>query len=345
MVARTQRVILHVGTMKSGTSYLQALLFAEKERLAASGVLVPGKTWGVQSRAIQQAIGVADQRREVWERVLAEVAAHRGTSMISMEFLGPAKPRRAERIVGELGGDVDVVFTVRDLNRTLVSMWQETIQNGRHWAWDDYHRAVAESAPGRGEGVHDRGSAAGSFWRQQHVVRLVDEWASVVGIDRITMVTVPQPGADRSELARRFATATGVDFGDDPVVRTANESLGLASILALRRLNEVLEAEGATSKAVFRLRKRFLAKTVLAARRSQEPSLGLDVEDWVVDQTRATVAALQETGVRLVGDWADLDPVAVRGVRPADVDDALVAEAAIEALAGLIKEQDAPDED
>jgi hypothetical protein len=342
MSDRSNRVILHVGTMKSGTSYLQALLFAEKERLARAGVLVPGKAWGQQSRAVQQAIGVADQRRELWDAMLAEVAAHRGTSMISMEFLGPAKPRRAERIVGELGGDVDVVFTVRDLNRTVVSMWQETIQNGRSWAWEDYYRAIADSAPGRGEGVHDRGSEAGSFWRQQHVLRLLDEWASVVGIDRISLVTVPQPGADRSVLARRFGEATGVDFGTDPVVRTANESLGLASVLALRRLNEVLDEQGLTSKSVFRLRKRFLAKTVLAARRGQEPSLGLEVEDWVVAQTRHTVAGLRDSGVRLVGDLADLEPVTVKGVQPADVSGTQVAEAAIEALAAMIKEQEPP---
>ncbi|MBU1802463.1 MAG: hypothetical protein KKA97_09580 [Actinobacteria bacterium] len=342
MEARSDRVILHVGTMKSGTSYLQKLIFAEKERLAASGVLVPGAAWGHQSRAIQQAIGVADKRRQGWERMLASIAAHPGPSIISMEFLGPAKPKRDARIVRELGGDVDVVFTVRDLNRTLVSMWQETVQNGRTWSWEEYHAAVAAEAPGRGEGVHDRGSAAGSFWRQQNVVRLVDEWASVVGIDRISLVTVPQPGADRSELARRFGEATGIDFGSDPVVRSANESLGLASILALRRLNEVLGDDGVTSKSSFRLRKRFLAKTVLAARRGEEPSLGLPVEEWVVTQTRETVASLRDTGVRLIGDWSDLDPVAVAGVRPADVPDQQVAEAAIAALAGLISEQEKP---
>lgn len=337
MEGRTGRVILHVGTMKSGTSYLQALIFAEKECLAASGVLVPGKAWGQQSRAIQQAIGIADKSRDVWERMLGEIAAHQGgPSIISMEFLGPVKVKRATRIVRELGGDVDVVFTVRDLNRTLVSMWQETVQNGRSWSWEEYHAAVAAQAPGREEGLHDRGSAAGSFWRQQHVVRLVQEWSSIVGSDRVSVVTVPQPGADRSELARRFGAATGVDFGHDPVVRTANESLGLASILALRRLNELLDEAGVTSKAMFRLRKRFLAKTVLAARRGQEPSLGLPVEDWVVEQTRHTVAALDESGVRLIGSWADLDPVAVKGTQPSEVADGEITEAALAALAGLI---------
>ena len=341
MSARSDRVILHVGTMKSGTSYLQALIFAEKERLAAAGVLVPGKAWGVQSRAIQQAIGIADKRRDAWEQMLSDVAEHRGgPSIISMEFLGPVRPKLVKRIVDELGGDVDVVFTVRDLNRTLVSMWQETIQNGRSWTWEDYHAAVAAQAPGREEGVHDRGSAAGSFWRQQHVVRLVQEWSSVVGTDRVSVVTVPQPGADRSELARRFGEATGVDFGTDPVVKTANESLGLASILALRRLNELLDDADVTSKAMFRLRKRLLAKTILAARRSEEPSLGLAVEDWVVEQTRHTVAELSASGVRLVGDWADLEPVAVKGVTPGDVADAQISEAALAGLAGLIVDLD-----
>ena len=341
MNARSDRVILHVGTMKSGTSYLQALIFAEKERLAAAGVLVPGKAWGHQSRAIQQAIGIADKRRDAWEQTLSEVAGHRGgPSIISMEFLGPVKPKRAARIVEELGSDVDVVFTVRDLNRTLVSMWQETIQNGRSWSWEDYHAAVAGEAPGREEGVHDRASAAGSFWRQQHVVRLVEEWSSIVGVDRVSVVTVPQPGADRSELARRFGEATGVDFGADPVVKTANESLGLASILALRRLNELLDDADVTSRAMFRLRKRLLAKTVLAARRGEEPSLGLPVEDWVVEQTRHTVAALSESGVRLIGDWSDLDPVAVKGIAPSEVTDGEIAEAALAGLAGLIVDLD-----
>ena len=336
MPDRTDRVILHVGTMKSGTSYLQALIFAEKQRLAADGVLVPGVDWGEQSRGIQQAIGNSDNRTNVWEPMVAEIAAYDGPSLMSMEYLGPVKAKKAARIVKTLGGDVEVVFTVRDLNRTLVSMWQETVQNGRSWTWEEYHSEVAATAPGRGEGIQDRTSGGGTFWRQQNVVRMVREWGSVVGSDRVTVVTVPQPGADRSELARRFGEATGVDFGPEPVVRTANESLGLASILVLRRLNELLDESDLSYPAAFRLRKRVLAKTVLAARKSQETGLGLPIEDWVTAQTRDTVAALQDAGVCLVGDWSDLDPVAVAGALPGDVPDSEVAEAAVAGLAGMI---------
>ncbi len=340
MPAGTDRVTLHVGTMKSGTSYLQALLFAEKPRLAAAGVLVPGADWGVQSRGIQQAIGNSDKRTHVWDPMVADIVGHDGPTLISMEYLGPVRAKKIGRIVGRLGGDVDVVFTLRDLNRTLVSMWQETVQNGRSWTWDDYHAEAAAAAPGTGDGVFDRDTAGGTFWRQQSIVRMVREWGSVVGPERITVVTVPPPGADRSELARRFGAATDVDFGADPVVPVANESLGLASILALRRLNELLDEAGLAYPAAFKLRKKILAKTVLAARKRDEGALGLPVQDWVVAQTRDTISALQDCGVRLVGDWADLEPVAVPGAAPADVPDADVTEAALAGLAGLIAHVD-----
>ena len=130
-----QRVVLHVGTMKSGTSYLQALLFAEKERLARSGVLVPGADWSHQVRAVRQAL--APRRggpRQHWEALVEEVRTASGTAVVSMEFLGPAHPDTIASVVGALGAaEVRVVVTARDLNRTLVSMWQETIQNGRTW--------------------------------------------------------------------------------------------------------------------------------------------------------------------------------------------------------------------
>jgi hypothetical protein len=65
----------------------------------------------------------------------------------------------------------------------------------------------------------------------------------------------------------------------------------------------------------------------------------VEVADWVVAQTEATVAELGALGVRLVGRWSDLDPVPVPGVSPADVPDDRVAEAALAGLAGLLAGQ------
>ena len=89
-----QRVILHVGAMKSGTSYLQALLYANRPMLAERGVLVPGRTWSDQVRAVQDVLGMASERTGdisgCWDGLVEEVAAYDGTAVVSMEFLGAA---------------------------------------------------------------------------------------------------------------------------------------------------------------------------------------------------------------------------------------------------------------
>ncbi len=335
------RIVLHVGAMKSGTSFLQALLFANQERLARGGVLVPGRRWSDQSRAVRQAIASAGGgARPHWDAFAEEVRTHPGGVAVSMEFLGPIGPAKATGVLEALAApEVQVVLTVRDLNRTLASMWQETVQNGRSWTWSEYVDDARDQRPGRGDGVSDRSTPGGTFWRQQHVARLAATWSSVVGRENVVLVTVPPPGADRSTLARRFAEATGLDLDVESPVRTANESLGLASILVLRRVNELLDQQGLAFPAGSKIRKRTLAKTVLAARRADEPTLGLPVADWVGEQTAATVGALRDAGTRLVGDWDDLTPVDVPGVDPAQVPESEVLEAALAGLAGLVAEQ------
>ncbi|HWJ82087.1 MAG TPA: hypothetical protein VNS55_07615 [Nocardioides sp.] len=334
-----RRVVLHVGTMKSGTSYLQALLFAQQDRLAQSEVLVPGAAWSDQVTAVQQALS-KNGPRPVWKSMTKQVGSHRGDAVISMEFLGPALDPAAERVLKPFDGTpVEVVVTARDLNRTLVSMWQETIQNGRSWTWEDYYAGARDAAPGRDRGQADRQTAAGTFWRQQHLARILGDWAARVGPENVTLVTLPHPGAPSSALTNRFIEATGLPIDPELPVPRANESLGLASALVLREMNEALDERGLTFPVGQRLRKQVVAKTALAALAKSEPRLGLEVADWVRDQTRETVAAVRDLGVRVVGDLADLDPVDVPGIAPADVDPEARARAATAALIAAVADR------
>ena len=84
-----------------------------------------------------------------------------------------------------------VVVTARDLNRTLVSMWQETIQNGRTWTWAEYVADAEAKRPRAGAGAADRRTPGGTFWRQQDLVRMVADWSGVVGTDNVALATVP----------------------------------------------------------------------------------------------------------------------------------------------------------
>jgi hypothetical protein len=79
-------------------------------------------------------LDVLDQRRDgqvvpgtegAWQRLLDELAAHDGTGLISMEFLGPTPPDDIATVVGSLRpADVHVVMTARDLGRNVPAMWQ-----------------------------------------------------------------------------------------------------------------------------------------------------------------------------------------------------------------------------
>lgn len=340
MRSMADRVLLHVGAMKSGTSYIQARMFANQAGFRERGVLVPGEAWGDQVRGVLDVLGrKATSGAPVdgaWQALLDEAAGAPGTAVVSMEHLGPIPTKLAGKVVATFGRTpVDVLITARDLNRSLAAMWQETVQNGRSWTWRDYLEGAREARPGRQSGT-EIGPAGRTFWRQQHIVRMVRDWSEVVGADRVTLVTVPHPGADRELLWDRFGEVLGVDVSGMAPAPRANESIGAASALVLRRFNELLDEQGLTFPAGTGIRKHELAKTVLAARKGDEPALGLPVEPWVVEASERAVAGLRSSGVRVVGDLAELMPVDVPGIDPADVPEAAITEAAIAGLAGIV---------
>lgn len=326
------RLVLHVGAMKSGTTFVQSRLFAHRDLLRERGVRVPGQRRRSQVLAVQQLIRGGGP---MWDRQAAAVSRHDGTSVISMELLGPAPAEVLERLRASVDGEVEVVVTARDLNRCLPAMWQETLQNGRSWSWLDYVAGARTDRPSARTGA--AATAAGrAFWIQQDLVRMVRSWQAVFGADRVTVVTVPPPGAAPDLLWSRFASVAdpaleGLTSEPDP-----NESLGAASAVAVRRLNELLEGAGLEFPQGHRLRKRLLTKQVLAGRRSAEPAIGLGVLPWVVEEAAAQRHGLEDLGVRLVGDWADLAPVDVPGIDPDTVDERAVTDAALAGLAGVV---------
>ena len=341
----SSRAVLHVGIMKSGTTYLQSRVFANKPTLRERGVLVPGRR---PASHVQAALDLAHRDGAgMWAKLTAKVRAHDGTALLSSELLGAKRPAVIEQALADLPDDVQVVVTARDLNRSLAAMWQETLQNGRAWHWSDFLADVEAWRPGRR--VTERQTPAGTaFWWEMNLARIVDNWARAVGRERVTVVTVPPPGAPRDLLWERFAQAVGIDHRGLPPGPSANESLGAASAQVLRRVNEALIADDLPFPLGMELRKGELSRSVMSAHKESEPAIGLPVLPWVVEQTRSTVGSLKDLGVRLVGDWSDLTPVDVPGIDPETVSEADVAAAATAALAGFLarrirEAQDSPE--
>ena len=323
-----QRVVLHIGAMKSGTSYLQGLVQANRDLLAGQGVKVPGKNWRSQVLAVSEVLErkrVTTRREGAWQGLVDEFADRDGTGLVSMEFLGPAAPAKIERVVSSFpAGSVEVVVTARDLGRNVPAMWQEGLKNGRTWTFEQYVAAVAaEEGPGK------------LFWREQGIAAMCRRWSEAVGVDRVTVVTVPPPGGPRDELWRRFASVLGVDHGRADPPDTANESLGAASAEVMRRLNELVE--DLDYPAYSPVVKNLLAKRTLGARRPLEPSVGFEVPDWLRTRSAQMRDRLTGLGVRVVGDLAELEPLSTRGVDPGSVDGGAQLDAALAGLEGLVR--------
>jgi hypothetical protein len=330
-------IVLHVGLMKSGTSYIQKRLFHNQQLLAERGIVVPGKRWLDQVNAVHEVLVSGRAMGTSWPELTDHAKQAQQGAIISMEFLGPARRKAIRAFLRPLREHpVTVIITARDLNRTLPSLWQETIQNGRTWTWPEYLGDVELARPGGETPRRDRTSAGGTFWRQQDVARVAKVWSKLVGTENVRLVTLPATGASSEELWHRFEQATGLDFGDCQPIDAKNTSLGLASVLALRRLNELLNQLDMEFPKARETRKQLVAKRILAARRNNEPRLGCPIQPWLTAEVVAAQQAIRELGIEVVGSLDDLLPTQVSGVEVSEVSSDEVGEAATVALAGLI---------
>lgn len=326
-----RRLILHVGTMKSGTSFVQNVLAHHKDRLLEDGVLFAGPRWRAQVSAVQELIehGGPEQPPLAadgpWRRLAREIDDFDGTAVISMEFLAPRNEQKIGQILATFPDtDVRVVITCRDLGRTIPAMWQEMVQNGGVVDWEDYLESVRRRK--RGDGVARR------FWKHHDVPQIADRWAGAVGQDKLTLVTLPPPGAAPDTLWRRFCEATGIEAEDYDLDVRANPSIGLASAVLLMHLNRHLQEKYDGKPDYYETYvKHELSKRSLVHRSKAEPKLGFSAK-WAGKLGEAHIHKLQKAGHRVVGDLHDLQPVDVPGVGP----EALSAQDILDAaLAGI----------
>lgn len=356
MTPTTRRpVYLHVGAMKTGTTFLQGLMFANRDELLDHGVLLPGKDFEDQARAVREVLRLThdDEHLRVqaagsWQDLTGELdrSSHRA-SVISMEFLSFAGRRKVRRVVRSLGDrDVHVVMTVRDTSRLLPALWQTMVHSGSLLSWQELLDTVTGWQPddvGLTDLAPTPGRAARSELRRTAgVSRMVRRWAAAVPRGHLHVVTVPLRDDDPTLLWRRFAGVVGID----PAVASApppdaNASIGYASTELVRRVNLVLPP--LSRSEYLRTMKAQLALTILAGRRGVEGRAQLTAPAYdAALRANATVhAAVRAVGADLVGDPEDLPVEPDRALRASLPDTSLpppeteVLDAAALAVVGL----------
>jgi hypothetical protein len=321
-------VYLHVGMKKTGTSYLQSILRASPDELRRQGLALVPRHEPAGHRLAVAILG----RRTAGDPVAAlprQLAAATGSRcLISQELLGRANRRQIAQLTPALEGhDVHVVVAVRDVARTIPSAWQQYVKAGHSYRYDEFLEAVLSG------GDTD---ATRSFWRDHGVVDMVKRWGRLTTPSSTHVVVVPRPDSPPEVLLERFCSAIGVDPAG--LVRAAaesNESLGLAQVEVLRRLNE---SPGSYAPKVYgKVFKREFARGVLAAQEGRRPMMPAGSRPWCLDYTQRTVEALSSGGYDVVGDLEDLHPPdSAFTEQPQDVSGTELGDAAMVALRALL---------
>ncbi len=340
----TQRtVIVHVGAPKTGTSYVQDLLFTHREKLAEEGTLYPADRFDAHFLAALDLMelqwgGLEKQAVGAWDRLAAQVRAWSGTVIISHEILATATPAQVQRAFASFGEDteVHVLISARDLVRQVPAEWQENIKHRRVVGYRDYLDKVTD--PSR------RGTLASWFWGVQEVPDILERWGATLPPEQVHVVTVPPPDAPRGLLWDRFAQVFGLDaatYATD--TGRHNPSLGVPETALIRRINARVNNGVLANEDYRQFVRELLAHQRLSAR-ADSPRLTLppDVRAWATELSETWIEVLSSKGYDVVGSLDDLRPAdPVREAPFADPDapdEQLVAEASIDVIVTLLQE-------
>jgi hypothetical protein len=338
---RRPKIIFHIGEPKTGTTFLQQLIWRNRAELSAQGVVLPGHHPQDHFRATQDLHGVPINRSDPtgnwkgeWDILARQAKLAPRVAVISHELFAAADEQEIERAVTSLRpADVHVVLTTRDMATLLPAEWQETVKHRNARRFEDWISDVIDvesvSADRRQHG----------FWRVHDTAAILELWSRHVPPDRVHVITAAPRNSDAGLLWRRFAGLLEVDPAVVDLSRArANASLGLPEIEFLRRMNEALSAEIPDWYYMWRV-KEGVAHEALAARPAGERLiLPPDRLDWAREYADGLIAGLKGSSYDLVGDLEELrPPEQSRGsARPGDQPAEAVLDAAVQAAAALL---------
>ncbi len=342
----SRRVLLHVGTPKTGTSYLQEVLFQNRERLLEQGVNYPADRFDAHFLAALDLMrlpwgGLEQEAVGAWDRLAENVREHDGISIISHEILATASRTQVERALSSLGhepdgsgAEVHLIVSARDLVRQIPAEWQENIKHRAKFRFARFLELIRDP---------ERSDRVGSwFWGVQEIPDILARWGATIPPERIHIVTVPRPGGAPEVLWQRFSATFGLDDLDiDLGADRANVSLGVPETALVRRINRAAAGDLRAHHYRFLVRELLAHRTLSARTDSPRLALPPDQFDWIAELTEEWIAELADKKYDVVGDLADL-----RGTRPkaekwSDPDrpsERQVASAAVDALRTLLVE-------
>jgi hypothetical protein len=325
-----REVYLHIGLPKTGTTYLQDVLWGSRKALRAEGVLLPGKghrehLWAALD--VQDRAGLAQRDPKApgsFGRLAAEVRDWSGRAVITHEFFCAAGRGRAAAAVEALGpAEVHLVITARDTLGMLTAGWTEYVKNG---------------GPKPLSAMPPAGGKAPEFsWRTWDLGDVLRRWGPAVPPERVHVIPMPGPGEPADRHWTTYAGVLGLSGSYAPAEGAANPALGVVQIELLRRINR--ELAGFRSP-VDRGRwiRGYLAEGQLVHQEGERPAPSPEQVAECRRRADRAVALIERRGYHVVGDLDRLRvPATPRpGRSPETVSEGELVDAAAALVAGML---------
>lgn len=228
ITTKRRRLILHVGQHKTGSTYLQKRLVAEREYLRSRGIWYPEEFISIFGHHGIARFFQWKPDEEGIRRVRLALSANEAptdVAIVSSENFSTLSGERLSRLADVLSGwDVEVVYFLRQLGGFWVSHWQEVIKHGGDDTFPEYlERSSAPSAENIG--------------RIDQAAQL-ENLSVAFGRENIHVVAYDNMLYDNLDIYEHFLKITvGIDPQAPASGERVNSSFGAERIELLRALN------------------------------------------------------------------------------------------------------------
>ena len=312
-------IMLHIGAHKTGTTSLQAALFAASKQLEEQGVInlvADGdETANPAARAVQRlpssGSAGAPVDYNVWTTLVRQAQAYPNQLVsISAEAFAVSESLVIKKIVNDLGLDrLQVVITLRPLGKILPSQWQQDL----HGAWlsvefeEWLRQTLKEARPIKKIGPLQ---VPHQFWFRHRHDALLQRWIDAVGRDRITLVVADDQR--KSSLLEHFEKLLSLSAGTlTSTGITRNQSMTLPEMQIMQRYGELLESSELGKKIVAQSRYHKALRILRKMRPENENDARLIVPAWSYERVseiqHEMVERMQASGVAVIGTLNQLN--------------------------------------
>lgn len=304
MNSQRRPFFLHIGTRKSGTSYLQAALRESAPALKSQGVGMPFSDWRDHFHRLLTPLmkydegDVAAARRELKSMASRCAGLSEPRLLASFEDLAELKPEQISLLIEALADfEVHVVITARHWGKAIPSEWQQCVKERLLLSFPDYVQAISQRS----------GEDAERFMQRQDVAEIVARWAAATSPDRVHLIPLPAKLSDPGLLPRLFCELIDVkaeSLSEPP--RLVNPSLGYPQAETLRRINIALGDRLPDFMNEYRAAVRGVLRGPLWGQKGATPTIPPGMRAWCEQESRAQVEKIRATGCQVSGDLTDL---------------------------------------